>query len=68
MTQTAKKICDVIVMNTMYQYMWHKVQAFSRNFYIKDVPLIDQSPKKSMKSWKKWSKTGTLAVMTSVRN
>jgi len=40
----------------------------SRNFYVKDASLVDQSPEKSMKSWKKLSKTGTLAVMISIRN
>jgi len=43
---------------------WFKRFQFG-NFDVKDLPLalIDQSLEKLMKSWKKLSKIGTLAVM-----
>ena len=52
-TQAAKKICDVCMMQ--YQYAWHKTQAFSGNFHVKDTlrsgrPITRQ---KSMKSREK---------------
>jgi len=53
-----------------YQYVWHKASVFNLEILMSKMhfALVDQSLKKSMKSWKKLSKIGTLAVMISVRN
>jgi len=58
-TQAAKKNCDVYMMQ--YQYMWYKVNSSVFNLEILmskiHLTLIDHSLEKSMKSWKKLSKT-----------
>jgi len=55
-----------------YQYVWHKASSSLFNLEIlmskMHLALVDQSLEKSMKSWKKLSKTGTLAVVISVKN
>jgi len=62
----------VMFMDIMqYQYVWHKAgsSVFNLEIFMSKVhlALVDQSLKKS-KSWKKLSKTDTLAVMILVRN
>jgi len=56
----------------MMQYVWHKagsnvfnLEIFMSKMYL---ALVDQLLEKSMKLWKKLSKTGTLAIMLSIRN
>jgi len=55
-----------------YQYVWYKTgsSVFNlENLMSKmHLALVDQSLEKSMKSWKKLSKIGTLAVMISIKN
>jgi len=63
----------VMFMDMMqYQYVWHKANSSVFNLEIlmskMHFALVDQSLEKSMKSWKKFNKTGTLAVIISVRN
>jgi len=69
--QAAKQICDVYELDE-YQYVRHKVDSSVFNLEIlmsnMHIALIDQSLEKLIKSWKKLSKTSTLAVMISVRN
>jgi len=65
--QIAKKICDVYGHDAVSIRV--ALQADSSVFNLKvliskmHLPLVDQSLEKSMKSWKKLSKTSTLAVM-----
>jgi len=70
-TQFAKKICDVYghdasirVAQSWFQSVFNLEILMSKMH----LALVDQLLEKSMKSWKKLSKTGTLAVMISVRN
>jgi len=53
-----------------YQYVWHKAVSSVFNLEIlmskMHLILVDQSLEKSMKSWKKLSKTSTLVI--SVKN
>jgi len=65
----------VIFMDIMqYQYAWHKADSSVFNIEIliskMHLTLVDQSLEKSMKSWKKLSKSSNsaLAVMISIRN
>jgi len=52
--------------------VWNKADSSVFNLEIlmskMHLVLMDQSLEKSMKSWKKLSKTRTLAVMISIRN
>jgi len=67
-TQAAKKVCDVYEHDAVSVHVAQSV--FNLKIFISKMhfALIDQSLQKLMKSWKKLSKTGTLAVMISVRN
>jgi len=68
--QTVKKICDVYGHDAVS--VSHKAGSSVFNLEIliskMHLALVHQSLEKSMKSWKKLSKTGTLAVMISIRN
>jgi len=61
-TQAAKQIC-LWTWRNINTCSTELVQAFSGNFDVKDASRSGRSLEKSMKSWKKLSKTGTLAVM-----
>jgi len=68
-TQTAKKICDVYkhdAVSVRVAQIWFK-RFQSGNFDVKVAPCSDPLGK-SIKSYKKLNKTGTLVVMISVRN
>jgi len=69
--QLAKKICDVYkhdAVSVRVAQSWFK--RFQSGILMSKMNLapVDQLLIKSIKSWKKLSKTGTLAVMISVRN
>jgi len=63
-TTQAKKICDIYGHNVVS--VWHKSSSNVFNLEIlmskMHLALVDQSLEESMKSWKKLSKTSTLAV------
>jgi len=64
-TQAAKKICDVYGHDAV-SYVWHKAGSSIFNLEIlmskMHLALVDQSLKKSMKSLKKLSKTGSYDI------
>jgi len=69
-----KLLKKFVMFMDMVQYRYIRVaqnwfkRFQSENFDVKDLALVNQSLKKSMKSLKKLSKTSTLAVMILVRN
>jgi len=69
-TKVAKKIYDVYGYDAVSVRVIYKASLSVFNLEIlmskMYLTLVDQSLKKSMKSWKKLSKIGTLAVMISV--